>query len=259
MGLLDGRVALIAGVGPDLGTALAKCFASQGAQLLLAARSEQTIRGLAEQLRAAGRKALWQCADITDPASCAALVARAQAELGGLDILVNNAVWPHGEGPLAEAKLADWRTALEVNFLGPLTLTQAAIPALRRSRAARIVMVSTIGSRDVQPGAGAYAASKAALNSATRTLARELGPDGIRVNALVPGWIWGPTAQGVLARWSQAEGVTLEQLKQRIEAATALRYLPDGEEIARVALFLASDLSSSVTGHLLDANAGQWM
>jgi len=259
VGLLDGRVALIAGVGPDLGTALARVFASEGAQLLLAARSDQTIRALAEELQVPGQKALWHCADITDAAGCAALVERAQTELGGLDILINNAVWPHGEGPLAGAELADWRTALEVNFLGPMTLTQAAIPALRRSRAARIVMVSTIGSRDIQPGAGAYAASKAALNAATKTLARELGPDGIRVNALVPGWIWGPTAQGVLARWSQAEGVTLDQMKRRFEAGTALRYLPDGPEIARVALFLASDLSSPVTGHLLDANAGQWM
>ena len=79
------------------------------------------------------------------------------------------------------------------------------------------------------------------------------------VNALVPGWIWGPTAQGVLTQWGEAEGVTLDDMRIRYEQQTALKYLPAGEEIAKVAVFLASELSNPVTGHLLDANAGQWM
>jgi NAD(P)-dependent dehydrogenase (short-subunit alcohol dehydrogenase family) len=246
-------------VGADLGSALARVFAAEGAHLVLAARSEDTIRSLAGEIEGMGRRCIWQSTDITDADACAALVARAEAELGGLDIVVNNAVWPHGEGPLAEAKLEDWRTAMEVNFLGPLTMTQAAIPALRRSEAARIIMVSSIGSREIQPAAGPYASSKAALNSVTKTLARELGPDGIRVNALVPGWIWGPTAQGVLTQYAEAEGVSLEDMRKRFEQDTALHYLPKAQEIAQVAVFLASDLSKPVTGHLLDANAGQWM
>jgi NAD(P)-dependent dehydrogenase (short-subunit alcohol dehydrogenase family) len=259
MGLLDGRLVLIAGVGADLGAALARVFAAEGASLLLAARSEPTIRELARELEASGRRCLWQCCDITDGEECRKLVARSEGDLGGLDVLVNNAVWPHGEGPLAQAKLDDWRKAMEVNFLGPLTLTQVALPALRRSRAARIVMVSSIAARESQAGTGAYAASKAALHSATRTLARELGPDGIRVNALVPGWILGPTAEEVLRRWGEAEGASADAMHARQAQRTALGYLPDAREIARVALFLASDLSASVTGHLLDANAGQWM
>jgi NAD(P)-dependent dehydrogenase (short-subunit alcohol dehydrogenase family) len=259
MGLLDDRVALLAGVGPDLGAALARVFAAEGAHLVLGARSEDTIRSLAGEIEGMGRKCVWQRTDITDAAACASLVARAESELGGLDILVNNAVWPHGEGPLADANLDDWRTAMEVNFLGALSMTQAAIPTLRRSAAARIIMVSTIGSREIQPGAGPYASSKAALNSVTKTLARELGPDGIRVNALVPGWIWGPTAEGVLRRYAEAEGISLEDMRTRFEQQTALGYLPDAQEIARVAVFLASELSKPVTGHLLDANVGQWM
>jgi NAD(P)-dependent dehydrogenase (short-subunit alcohol dehydrogenase family) len=259
MGLLKDRVALIAGVGIDLGSSLARVFAAEGAHLVLAARSEDTIRALATEIEGMGRKCVWQSTDITVPDACQSLVARAEAELGGLDILVNNAVWPHGTGPLADANLEDWRTAMDVNFLGPLTMTQAAIPALRRSEAARIIMVSTIGSREIQPGAGPYASSKAALNSVTKTLARELGPDGIRVNALVPGWIWGPTAQGVLREYGEAEGVSLEDMRVRFEQDTALRYLPEAVEISKVAVFLASDLSAPVTGHLLDANAGQWM
>ena len=259
MGLLDGKVALLAGVGVDLGSALARAFAAEGAQLVLAARSEETIRALADEIEGMGRKCLWQCSDITDANACKSLVARCESELGGLDVLVNNAVWPHGEGPLAAAKLADWRTAMEVNFLGPLGITQAAIPSLRRSQAARIIMVSSIGSREIMPGAGPYASSKAALNSVTKTLARELGGDGIRVNGLVPGWIWGPTAEGVLTRFGEAEGKSLEEMKTQYEQGTALGYLPDALEIARVAVFLASELSNPVTGHLLDANAGQWM
>jgi len=259
MGLLDGRVALIAGVGVDLGSALARSFAAEGADLVLAARSEGTIRALASEIEETGSQCIWQRTDITNPEACTALTSRTLAELGGLDILVNNAVWPHGEGPLADAKLEDWRSAMEVNFLGPLTMTQAAIPALRESQAARVIMVSTIGSREIMPGAGPYASSKAALNSVTKTLARELGGDGIRVNGLVPGWIWGPTAEGVLTRFGQAEGRSLEEMKTQYEQGTALGYLPEAREIAGVAVFLASDLSNPVTGHLLDANAGQWM
>ena len=259
MGLLDDKVALIAGVGVDLGSALARAFAAEGAQLVLAARSEDTIRALASEIEGMGRRCITQSTDITDGDACKSLIARAGSELGGLDILVNNAVWPHGEGALADAKLEDWRTAMEVNFLGALTMTQAAIPALRQSQAARIIMVSSIGSREIMPGAGPYASSKAALNSVTKTLARELGPDGIRVNGLVPGWIWGPTAEGVLTRFGEAEGKSLEEMKAQYEQGTALGYLPAAGEIARVAVFLASELSNPVTGHLLDANAGQWM
>ena len=260
MGLLDHRIALIAGVGKALGSALARVFAAEGANLVLGARSEDTIRDLAAEIEGMGQKCIWQSTDITDAAACQALVDRAEAELGGLDVVVNNAVWPHGEGALADANLEDWRTAMEVNFLGPVTMTQAAIPALRRREGGgRIIMVSTIGSRDIQPGAGPYASSKAALNSLTKTLARELGPDGIRVNALVPGWIWGPTAAGVLQHYADAEGISLEEMKTRYEQGTALGYLPDAQEIARVAVFLASELSNPVTGHLLDANVGQWM
>jgi NAD(P)-dependent dehydrogenase (short-subunit alcohol dehydrogenase family) len=259
MGLLQDRVAVLAGVGVDLGTALARVFAAEGADLVLAARSEETIRALADEIEGTGRRCLWQRTDITDPEACRSLVARTESELGGLDILVNNAVWPHGDGPLADADLDDWRQAMEVNFLGALTMTQAAIPALRRREAARIIMVSTIASREHYPAAGPYASSKAALNAVTKTLAKELGPDGIRVNAVVPGWIWGPTAQGVLSAWGEAEGVSLDEMRVRYEQQTALHYLPDAEEVARVAVFLASQLSNPVTGHLLDANAGQWM
>ena len=259
MGLLKDRVAVLAGVGVDLGSALARVFAAEGAHLVLAARSEETIRSLAGEIEGMGRKCIWQSTDITDAGACSSLVSRVESELGHLDILVNNAVWPHGEGPLADANLEDWRTAMEVNFLGALTMTQAAIPALRKSEAARIIMVSTVGSREIMPGAGPYASSKAALNSVTKTLARELGPDGIRVNALVPGWIWGPTAQSVLTRFGEMQGKSLEEMKTEYEQGTALRYLPAAQEIARVAVFLASELSNPVTGHLLDANAGQWM
>ncbi|MCP4906176.1 MAG: SDR family oxidoreductase [bacterium] len=259
MGLLKDRVAVLAGVGVDLGTALARVFAAEGAQLVLAARSEDTIRDLASEIVDMGQKCIWQCTDITEADACKALVERTESEFGGLDILVNNAVWPHGDGPLADANLEDWHTAMNVNFLGALTMTQAAIPALRRREAARIIMVSTIASRAHYPTAGPYSSSKAALNSVTKTLAKELGPDGIRVNAVIPGWIWGPTAQGVLTQWGEAEGATLDEMRVRYEQETALHYLPKAEEIAKVAVFLASELSNPVTGHLLDANAGQWM
>jgi 3-oxoacyl-[acyl-carrier protein] reductase len=253
---LSGKRALVTGASGGIGAATARALHGLGAAVALSGTRGGVLEELAVEL---GDRAHVVVCDLTDAQAANALAGRASDAMGGLDILVNNAVWPHGEGPLADANLEDWRTAMEVNFLGAMTMTQAAIPALRRRTAARIIMVSTIASREHYAMAGPYASSKAALNAVTKTLARELGPDGIRVNAVIPGWIWGPTAQGVLKQWGEAEGVSLDDMRIRYEQQTALHYLPDAEEVAKVAVFLASELSNPVTGHLLDANAGQWM
>ncbi|MCH2170399.1 SDR family oxidoreductase [Myxococcota bacterium] len=258
-GMLEGRVALISGVGPGLGTELARLFAREGADISMGARSEDTLREVGEEIVELGRRCIWQPTDVTDTDACASLADETRAQLGGIDILVNNAFWEGGEGLLEDGNIENWRTAMEVNFLGALTMTHAAIPGLKASSNGRVIMVSSIGARNIQPAAGAYASSKAALNSVTKTLARELGPHGIRVNALVPGWIWGRTTETALRSFAEEQGVPFEQLLEQNVAMTALGYLPEAPEIAKVGLFLASDLSASVTGHMLDANAGQWM
>ena len=259
MGLLKDKVALISGMGRGLGAHLARVFAREGAHIAMAARSEDTMRAVAQEIQALGRKAVWQPADVIDPAACNALAEHVESQLGRIDVLVNNAFFVSAVSPLADGDLDEWRKAMEVNFIGALTMTRAVIPVMRKQGCGRIIMVSTIGSRDIQPGAGPYASSKAALNSVTRTLARELGPDGIRVNALVPGWFLSPNAEAALRHFAEEQGTSFEEMRDTYAASTALRYLPDSEEIARVGLFLASDLSDPVTGHLLDANCGQWM
>jgi NAD(P)-dependent dehydrogenase (short-subunit alcohol dehydrogenase family) len=121
----------------------------------------------------------------------------------------------------------------------------------------RIVMVNTMSTERVAEGFGIYAASKSALKSITRTLAKELGPDGIRVNGVHPGYIWGPSVKWYFEHQATERGITPEEVYAEVASENALGYIPDAAEIANVVLLLASDLARCVTGQALGANAGQ--
>jgi NAD(P)-dependent dehydrogenase (short-subunit alcohol dehydrogenase family) len=210
-------------------------------------------------VRAAGGKATAVGLDITDPASCAAAVETAVAEHGGLDVLVNNAFHYGDQTPAMDADLARWRRVVDVNLFGTLQMTRAAVPALRQRGDGRVVMVNTMSVRKIAAAAGAYAASKAALESVTKTLAVELGADGIRVNGIHPGYIWGPSVEIYLDRLAEERGTTPDDVHRKIADETCLKYLPPSAEIAGSVVFFASDLSKPVTGQSLGVNAGHWL
>lgn len=256
-GLLAGRVAIVSGVGPGLGREVARAFAREGADLVLAARTPASLADLAEELRVAGRRALEVQTDITRREDCQRLVTRAREELGGIDVLVNNAFDMGAMKALADADDEDLLRPLRVNLLGSLQLTREVVPAMRERGQGAIVMVNSMVVRDVLPKMGPYAASKAALLAAAQGLARELGPDGIRVNSVLPGYIWGPNLQAYFAHQAAQRGVDPQQVYDETAALTALRRLPTPEEIADAVVFLASDLSRAITGQSLDVNSGQ--
>ncbi|HXZ86909.1 MAG TPA: SDR family oxidoreductase, partial [Myxococcota bacterium] len=144
-------------------------------------------------------------------------------------------------------------------FFGALQLTRACLPSMRARGGGRVVMVGSMATRDPRPGEGSYAAAKAALLMATRTLAAELGRDGIRVNAVNPGYIQGEPIQKAFERRSRTRGVSAAQLEAEIVERSALGYIPGPEEIAGSVVFLCSELARPVTGHVLDCNCGMWM
>jgi NAD(P)-dependent dehydrogenase (short-subunit alcohol dehydrogenase family) len=257
--LLENRTAIVSGIGPGMGRDIALLFARHGADLALAARSVDALESVAKEVRALGRRALAVPTDIAKPEDCARLVERAARELGKIDVLVNNAYHPGTYELFESADLERWRAPLEVNLLGSLRLTQNVIPHMKRAGSGSIVMINSMIVRDVLPTMASYAASKGALLAATQGLARELGPYGIRVNSVLPGYIWGATLEGYFKMMADARKVDPDVVYREVASKLALGAIPTSEEIAGAVLFFASDLARVVTGQSLDVNGGQVM
>jgi NAD(P)-dependent dehydrogenase (short-subunit alcohol dehydrogenase family) len=254
--LLAGRVAIVSGIGPGMGRDISRALAREGADLVLAARTEAKLAEVAGEVRAAGRRALCVPTDVSRPEDCARLVERAVGEFGRIDVLVNNAFQMGGFVPLERATAADWLRPIEVNLIGSMQLAREVIPVMKGQRRGSIVVINSMVVRDVLPNMGTYAASKGALLAATQGLARELGPHGIRVNTVVPGYIWGPSLQAYFAHQAKQRGIDAQVVYDEVAAQTALRHIPNSEEIADAVVFFASDLSRVITGQSLDVNGG---
>lgn len=256
--LFEGKVAVVSGSGPGLGREVALGLAREGADVVVAARREDGVAKVAAKVEALGRRAVPVRCDVTDPEQCQALAETAVAELGGIDVLVANAYHDGDFARVLDADLDVWRTTLEVNLFGAVHMTRAVAPHMKTRGGGRIVMVNTMSTERIQEGFGIYSASKAALKSITKTLAKELGRDGIRVNGVHPGYIWGPSVEWYFRHLAEERGVTPEDVYAEVADQTSLGYIPDAAEIAGVVLLLASDLARCVTGQAVGANAGQW-
>jgi NAD(P)-dependent dehydrogenase (short-subunit alcohol dehydrogenase family) len=265
--MLEGRTALVTGIGPGMGRDISLALAREGADLILVARSDRVVPSVAEEVRALGRRAEPVYGNIAKPDECGRIADEAMAVTGeqGLDILVNSAFHGGEHVRFEDADLTRWRRPVDVNYFGTLQLTQALLPQMRtaadRSGDARIVMINTMSVHHLEEAAGAYAGSKAALGAVTKTLARELGGYGIRVNAVHPGYIWGDSVRIYFEWQAEARGgdTTWQDIYDERAAETALGYLPHSSEIAGAVVFFASPLAKCVTGTALPVNAGHWM
>jgi NAD(P)-dependent dehydrogenase (short-subunit alcohol dehydrogenase family) len=177
---------------------------------------------------------------------------------GRLDVVVSSAARGAPNHTIMHADLDDWEQAWLVNVLGPLELFRAAVPHLATAGGGAIVAVSALAVRAINPGQGAYAATKSALTVAAQTLAREVGKDEIRVNVVVPGFVPGPNTDTMFARMAERRGVTVEEVHDQMAREHALRRLPTPDDIADAIVFLASDRARSITGQTLDVNGGRW-
>lgn len=264
--MLEGKTAVVTGIGPGMGRDISLGLAREGADVALVARSDKVLPSVAEEIEALGRRAVRIYGNIAEPEDCARMASEVGSAFDGrLDVLVNSAFHGGQNEAFEDADLSKWQRPIKVNYLGTLQLTQSMLPLLKAAGAehgdARIVMVNTMSVHHLEAGAGAYAGSKAALGAVTKTLAIELGKYGIRVNSVHPGYIWGDSVK-IYFEWQaeeRGEDVTWETVYEERAAETALGYLPHSSEIAGAVVFYASPLAKCVTGSALPVNAGHWM
>jgi NAD(P)-dependent dehydrogenase (short-subunit alcohol dehydrogenase family) len=252
------RVAIVSGVGPGLGRAIALALADAGARVVLAARSDASIDPVLGELAARGADAIAVKADITVPEDRARIVAGAIDEWGALDVLVNNAFSMGPMAPAVDVTDDEWREVLEVNVIGTVGLSVEAARWMGEHGGGSIVMVNSQAARRGAARRGPYAASKAALLSAAQVLATELGPSGIRVNSVVPGQIWGDALEAHYEGIAARRGVPVDDVITGVVRDIPLRRIPGADEIAAAVVFLAGDAASAITGQALDVNAGNW-
>lgn len=255
--MLANKVVVISGVGPALGTALAVRCAEAGADLVLAARTAERLDDVAQLVTGLGRRAVTVTTDITDDAQVDNLVARSLEAFGRVDVLINNAFRVPSMKPLADTTFQHIRDAIELTVLGALRLIQGFTPALAQTSGS-VVNVNSMVIRHSQPKYGAYKMAKSALLAMSQSLATELGDQGIRVNSVAPGYIWGDTLKSYFAHQAGKYGMTVEQIYAATAAQSDLKRLPTENEVASAILFLASDLSSGITGQTLDVNCGEY-
>ncbi|MEO3427512.1 SDR family oxidoreductase [Pelagibius sp. CAU 1746] len=251
---LDGKTAIITGGGSGIGAAVAGVFAEAGAHVVVAGRNSKTITDVAARN---GGLAV-QC-DVTCYDQVEALFSQAAAKTGRVDILVNNAGMSGPVMPVAEMDLEAFRACVELNLFGALNCLKVAARVMCEAGRGSIINMSSLMGLQGYPMRSAYSATKFALLGMTEAIAREVGPAGVRVNALCPGAVSGELMDRVLARRAEAEGRSVEAIvEENYTSVSALKRWVDPREVGTAALFLASDASASVTGDRIKVDCGRF-
>ncbi len=248
MTTLMNKTAIVTGASSGIGYATAKLFAQEGANVIVTARRSEALNALVADIEKLGGRAIAIAGDIRDEALAQTLVETAVRHFGGLDIAFNNAGTNGEMGATPGLSLAGWNETLAINLTAPFLGAKHQIPAMLDRGGGSLIFTSTfVGYTAGMPGVAAYAASKSGLIGLTQSLASEFSPRGVRVNALLPGGTDTPLAEA----W-----VSTPEALAFVEGLHALKRLARPEEIARSALYLASDASSFVTGTAMLVDGG---
>ena len=250
LALRNHRVLVTAGAA-GIGLATVQAFLREGARVHLCDVDEEALGRVAREAPGASVSAC----DVADPAAVERLFAEATAALGGLDTLVNNAGIAGPTAACESVALDDWRRTLDVNLTGTFLCTQRAIPLLRASRNASIANLSSAAGRFGFPLRTPYAASKWGIVGFTKSLSIELGPAGIRVNAILPGAVAGARIDRVIDAKAKQAGLSFEAMREQFLAKTSLQRFVEADDIAHAIVFLASPLGANISGHALPVDA----
>ena len=246
-------------MGSGLGSEITRLAIRDGANVVLAARTAATLEALAAEIDPGGERVAVVPTDIADEDQCEALAQAAVERFGGIDALAQVAALSATFGGLEEATRADWMRCHEVNVIGSAQVSRAVARRMKARGGGSIVLIGSQSSFLPQVPQIAYAASKGALRSAMFFMARELGPDRIRVNTVVPTWMWGPPVEGYVRAQAAERGVSTDEVVAEITAGMPLREIPKDDDVAEAVVFLASDRARMITGQCLLVNAGELM
>ncbi len=245
---LTGKTALVTGASRGIGRAVALGLARAGADVALSARDEALLQEVRGEVDGLGRKAVVLPADVTDAEACVRLAEDAIAALGHLDVLVNNAGGSSYMGAFTDLRFKGWEKTMRLNVDSIVHLSQVVGRHMLERGSGSVINVASVAGLTATPTLAAYGASKAAVISLTKTLALEWGPQGVRVNALCPGWTKTDLNKDL---WGD------ENLAAMMVSTTGLKRWAEAEEMVGPTVFLASDASSYVTGQALVVDGGQ--
>jgi 3-oxoacyl-[acyl-carrier protein] reductase len=245
---LNGRVVIITGAGQGIGKVFAKEFSRCGAIPVIAERNSATAEAVAKEIEAEGGKALAVTTDVSREDSISSMIAETEKRFGRIDVLVNNAgiFSTLDMRPFDQIPVSEWEQVLKVNVTGPFLCSRAVLPAMRRAKWGRIINMASGAVTMGRPNYLHYIASKGALAGMTGSMARELGADGITVNAILPG-----------ATFTEIERKTVSpEQKVRIVAQQCIPRAETPDDLVGTALFLASDSAAFLTGQCLTVDGG---
>ena len=254
---LEGKVAIVTGGGKGIGKAIALKFAKEGADVVVAARTDSDLKEVASEIEKLDRKSLAIVTDLSIPEQVELMVEKTLEKFDQIDVLVNNSGI---EGPMVnvtDMDLEGWNQTLAVNLTGAMLAAKHVLnKSMLNRQSGSIINISSISGRKGPPTRSPYSASKWGMIGFSQSLASEVGRNNIRVNCIAPGLVEGDRIDRVIRVMSKSFGTTYEQAVDTINSRTALNRMVKPEEVAALALFLASDQSSGITGQAINCCGG---
>jgi NAD(P)-dependent dehydrogenase (short-subunit alcohol dehydrogenase family) len=238
---------LVTAAASGIGREIARAFAGNGASVFVCDIDEKALRAVAVEIK--GLKT--GLCDVSKRTDVERMVAECVRALGGLDVLVNNAGIAGPTAPVEETDPDEWEKVMQVDLTGTFNVTRLSIPHLKKSAAGVIINMSSVASRFGYANRSPYSTAKWGLIGFTKTLSIELGPYGIRANAILPGAVDGPRIQKVFEGRAKVSGKPIEQIRTEAMAVQSLKRLVDPKDIAALAVFLASNAAKSISGQIL--------
>jgi NAD(P)-dependent dehydrogenase (short-subunit alcohol dehydrogenase family) len=249
-------VAIVTGGSRGIGKAIAARLARDGLAVVICSIDPEELRQTTTEFKQQGYACLPRVADVASENQVQVMIEETRGAFGRIDVLVNNAAIIGSTCPVASLNRQDWDQVLAVNVTGPMLCCKAVLPHMMSHRSGRIINIASVAGRIAYALRAPYAASKWALLGLTLTLAKEVGPYNILVNAICPGPVTGPRMQAIIEQRAKELGQSVEEVEKSYERQTLLGRMVDAEHVADMVAFLVSPAGNSMTGQILDISAG---